>query len=244
MVAVVLRYRHEPVDGRGYPLLGERTDREHVRELAEPRVRLGDAAESLAGFLEADLHVRRVLNPPRRAAALSERHAERVLADDARRSVLDHDRRHAVVSGGAEDVLADRARVPAHSDRVRQLAQEPAPDADGTERACRREHRLHVAGGLHQSACDLGELDDLVVAPNDGQVLAGVTADERLAVGDGRDEHVPLDRIVEPRGLYDLVVLRAGGEADAEAVPGRIADVDHLADVVSRHFLGRMPVPH
>ena len=56
-------------------------------------------------------------------------------------------------------------------------------------------------------------------------------------VGDGgverRDEDVALDGLVEPGRLDDLVVGGASGESDAEPVPGHLADVDHLVDVVS-----------
>ena len=216
------------------PASGERGRRQHVREFAEPGVRLGEPPERLAGIAQALLGIHRVLDAPGGAAPLAQRHAERVRAHDACRDVLDDDGRHAVVAGGAEDVLADDARVALHLDRVGQLAEKPSPDADGAERAAGGEDCLHVAGRLDQPAGYVGELDDFVPLADDGEILARVAVDERLAVGDrgadGRNVDVLLDGLVEAGSLDDLLVAGAGGQSNAEAVPGQL--------VVKRELVG------
>jgi transposase-like protein len=75
-----------------------------------------------------------------------------------------------------------------------------------------------------------------------GKGKVGVlTSAERLLVRDGgverEDEDVALDGLVEPGRLDDLVVGGASRESDAEPVPGHLADVDHLVDVVSHEYL-------
>ena len=141
------------------------------------------------------------------------------------------------MTSASKDVLPDLALVTLHLDGVRQLAEQPSAYSDRAERACGGEDRPHVACRLNERACDLRELNDLVALADDGQVLASVATDQGLLVGnrgaERRDEDVPLHRLVEARGGDDLVVAGASGKSNAEPMPGDLADVDHLVDVVS-----------
>ena len=158
--------------------------------------------------------------------------------DHAGRHVLQGDGGAAIVAGGAQHVAADGALVAPDAQRLGQLAQQPPAHAIATQRARLVEDGAHATGRFDPRAGHVLELDHLVVLVDGGQVRARVAPEEALAVRDGllhggREEGA-LDGRIETGRLDHLLVGAAGGQLRAQAVPGLLADIGHLVDVV-RH---------
>lgn len=238
VLGVVLRKRENEVDHVPELVFAEAGHGQVIGQRFEVLVALEETAERPARLLESGPGAGRVDDVHLGAVPFSERNAQRVLADDAGRDVLQDDRRDAVMPAVAEDVALDDALVAADTHRLGEFAQQPSTSSMGAHCPRRMKDAANTARSLHDGPCHLLELNDLIAAVDGGQVLARVLAEEGLSVGDGslqgRGRDLVLDCTVEAGGLHDGIVVGIGRQWRSQSMPRHLPHVRHFVDVV-RH---------